>query len=85
MSRWLLLSIVFVLVHRSSLPTHPSQLRADRFFEKKVRPILADHCYGCHGPKKQQGGLRLDTSAGLKAGADDGPVVVPATQRKAVC
>jgi hypothetical protein len=47
------------------------------FFEKKVRPILADHCYSCHGEKKQQAGLRLDTSAGLKAGADDGAVITP--------
>ena len=47
------------------------------FFEKKVRPVLADHCYTCHGPKKQQAGLRLDTAAGLKAGADGASVVVP--------
>ena len=46
------------------------------FFETKVRPVLADHCYSCHGPKKQSAGLRLDTSAGLKAGADNGPVFV---------
>lgn len=46
------------------------------FFEKKVRPLLADNCYSCHGPKKQSGGLRLDTGAGLKAGIDNGPVIV---------
>ena len=47
------------------------------FFEKKVRPVLADHCYSCHGEKKQNAGLRLDTAAGLKAGADSGPVIAP--------
>jgi hypothetical protein len=47
------------------------------FFENYVRPVLAEHCYSCHGPKKQSAGLRLDTAAGLKAGADSGPVVVP--------
>ncbi len=52
----------------------PAQIE---FFETKVRPVLADHCYSCHGPKKQSAGLRLDTSAGLKAGADNGPVFVP--------
>lgn len=31
------------------------------FFEKKVRPVLAEHCYSCHGPKRQQAGLRLDS------------------------
>src|SRR5262249_47552505 len=43
----------------------------------KVRPVLAEHCFSCHGPKKQSAGLRLDTAAGFKQGADDGPVVVP--------
>ena len=32
--------------------------------------------------KKQNAGLRLDTAAGLKAGADDGPVVVPGDPAK---
>ncbi len=52
------------------------------FFETKVRPVLADHCYSCHGPKKQSAGLRLDTAAGLKAGADNGPVFVPGDPAK---
>jgi hypothetical protein len=46
------------------------------FFEKKVRPILSEHCYSCHGPKKQNAGLRLDSAAGLKQGTDSGPIVV---------
>ena len=49
------------------------------FFEKRVRPILAEHCYSCHGenPEKIQGGLALNTAAGLLAGGDMGPVIVP--------
>jgi cytochrome c553 len=47
------------------------------FFEAKVRPVLVQHCYACHGPEKQKGGLRLDTRAGVTAGGDGGPVVVP--------
>jgi hypothetical protein len=47
------------------------------FFEKKVRPVLAEKCYSCHGEKKQSAGLRLDTAAGMKTGADDGPIIVP--------
>ena len=30
-------------------------------FNRDVRPILADNCFGCHGAGKQKGGLRLDT------------------------
>src|SRR4051794_21482976 len=32
---------------------------ADAGFERHVRPLLVEHCLGCHGPKKQMGGLRL--------------------------
>ena len=46
------------------------------FFESKVRPVLVEHCISCHGEKKQQGGLRLDTRAGVRAGGDSGPAVV---------
>ncbi len=45
------------------------------FFEKKVRPILVEHCLSCHGPKKVKGGLRLDTKAGFLKGGDSGPLV----------
>ena len=37
-------------------------LAAEIDFQRDVRPILAEHCYDCHGadPKRRQGGLRLD-------------------------
>ncbi|MES2791243.1 MAG: PSD1 and planctomycete cytochrome C domain-containing protein [Planctomycetota bacterium] len=43
------------------------------FFEKKVRPLLVDHCYECHGEKKQRGGLRVDSREFLLQGTDNGP------------
>ena len=46
------------------------------FFESKVRPLLIQHCQKCHGDKKQQGGLRLDIAAGLRAGGDSGAAVI---------
>ncbi|MDB5308425.1 MAG: hypothetical protein JWO38_2627 [Gemmataceae bacterium] len=49
----------------------------EAFFEAKVRPVLVEHCYSCHGPTKQKGGLRLDTPDGVRAGGDSGPTVVP--------
>ncbi len=30
-------------------------------FDEEVLPILQQHCFGCHGQKKQKGDLRLDT------------------------
>ena len=38
------------------------------FFEKKIRPVLAAKCYGCHSGalKEPLAALRLDTAAGLR-------------------
>ncbi len=47
------------------------------FFEKRVRPVLAEHCLSCHGAKKQMSGLRLDSREALLRGGDNGPVVEP--------
>jgi mono/diheme cytochrome c family protein len=47
------------------------------FFEKSVRPVLAENCVNCHGPDKQRAKLRLDSRAALLAGGESGPAVVP--------
>ncbi|KAB2673694.1 MAG: DUF1549 domain-containing protein, partial [Verrucomicrobia bacterium] len=66
-------------------PARPVAVRAAdpdpaqvEFFEKKIRPLLADHCYECHGakPDRIKGSLRLDTRAGLRKGGATGPAVV---------
>jgi mono/diheme cytochrome c family protein len=48
----------------------------ERQFESKVRPILVQRCTECHGPKKQEGGLRLDQRASALRGNDAGPVIL---------
>jgi mono/diheme cytochrome c family protein len=47
------------------------------FFEKEVRPLLAENCFQCHGEAKQKGGLRLDSLEGVLHGGESGPAVVP--------
>src|SRR6266542_1692453 len=49
------------------------------FFEKKIRPVLAEHCYSCHSAyaKKQRGGLLLDNKDAVLKGGDTGPALVP--------
>jgi mono/diheme cytochrome c family protein len=47
-----------------------------QFFEKSIRPILVEHCQKCHGAKKQQGGLRLDSRDAALKGGDSGPAIV---------
>src|SRR5687768_6367727 len=47
-------------------------------YDRQVRPILEAHCFQCHGPEKQKGGLRLDQKAAALRGGDSGePAVVP--------
>src|SRR4051812_22123417 len=48
------------------------------FFENKIRPIFAEHCYKCHsdGAEKVKGGLRLDTPEGVLKGGSSGPLLV---------
>jgi cytochrome c553 len=48
------------------------------FFEARVRPVLAGHCYNCHSANtNSQGGLRVDERNGLMVGGGRGPAVVP--------
>jgi hypothetical protein len=49
------------------------------FFEAKIRPVLAQHCYKCHSAalKKPKGQLVLDSREALRKGGETGPAVVP--------
>jgi ankyrin repeat protein/mono/diheme cytochrome c family protein len=46
-------------------------------YDQHVKPILAAKCFGCHGPKQQQSGLRLDRRQPALRGGDYGPVITP--------
>ena len=52
------------------------------FFEKRIRPLLVEHCQVCHGPRLQQGGLRLDSAEFLRQGGQSGPAVAPGETEK---
>lgn len=47
----------------------------EEFFEKHVRPVLAENCFKCHGSSKQEAGLRLDRRAAILTGGDNGPAI----------
>src|SRR5262249_12309089 len=49
------------------------------FFERKIRPVLVEHCAKCHSAesKKVRGGLLLDTREDMRRGGDTGPAVGP--------
>ena len=54
---------MFLVIPRASLADE----RAD-FFETNVRPLFLDKCIECHGPTKQENGVRLDRRADVLSG-----------------
>ena len=46
-------------------------------YDDVIQPILATKCYGCHGNRKQKGGLRLDQKDFILKGGKDGAVITP--------
>ena len=56
----------------SAAPT-PGQVE---FFEKNIRPVLAERCYECHNSgDSAKGGLALDWRGGLAKGGKSGLVI----------
>lgn len=53
------------------------QADARKFFENRVRPLLAEKCFKCHDERKQRGGLRLDIREGVFSGGESGEVLKP--------
>jgi hypothetical protein len=71
-----LATLASVVVQASAAPPEPPPEQV-KFFEEKVRPILAENCYKCHGSEAQKGQLRLDLREAALAGGESGAVIVP--------
>src|SRR5262245_9975941 len=65
---------VFSYAAQSEIP--PAAVRPIDF-QVDIQPILARHCYSCHGPEKQKADLRWDDKASLSRGGEHGPVLIP--------
>ena len=71
------LSATFVL----GAPT-PTQLE---FFEKNIRPVLAERCYKCHNSVgKAKGDLALDWRNGWMKGGESGVTIKPGEPAKSL-
>lgn len=46
------------------------------FFEKRIRPLIENHCVECHGEDVAEAKLRVDSLAHLLAGGERGPAIV---------
>src|ERR1700737_1777853 len=70
------LAVVAALIFAPfSLAVEPDAAAIEHF-ENKVRPLLVEHCHSCHGEKKSEAGLRLDSREAVLKGTDSNPVVV---------
>ena len=80
-ARWLTLGLaIWAVTFTSNADAQPKTPKQGiEFFETKIRPVLVAQCYECHSAKssKIKGGLLLDTKAGMLAGGDTGPAIVP--------
>ena len=52
------------------------------FFERKIRPVLVEHCYRCHSQQaadddQLKAGLLVDSRQGLLHGGDSGTALIP--------
>ena len=72
---WAFLTAVITAQVASALPSE-DQIE---FFEKHVRPVLAENCYSCHSEtaEKLKGSLKLDTPAAVLRGGTSGPILIP--------
>ena len=78
--KWCVIGFAFLCValDANAQPADPAALD---FFERRIRPVLVEHCYKCHSADagdKLKGNLLLDTRDGTLKGGDSGkPSIVP--------
>ncbi len=71
--RALILAVLPLALHGATKLPEPAKITID--YNQHVKPILAAKCFGCHGSKQQQSGLRLDLRQNALRGGDYGPVI----------
>ena len=69
---------------RQAAPAKAIPSEQAEFFEKQVRPLLADKCFSCHGSEQQLSGLRLDALAHVLKGGARGVALIPGDADKSL-
>ncbi|MFN3325233.1 MAG: PSD1 and planctomycete cytochrome C domain-containing protein [Bryobacteraceae bacterium] len=72
---------IFGLLIAGVVSANPPE--AVEFFEKKVRPVLANNCFACHTASKM-GGLRLDSREAILAGGKSGAAIEPGAPERSL-
>src|SRR5262245_53200088 len=73
-----LCAVWIVLLAAVETGTTPAADAARVDYRRDVQPILANHCWSCHGPSApdREAGLRLDSFAGATTPTDSGALAV---------
>jgi hypothetical protein len=74
-------ALAFMAAFAPMLKAQPPDAKGIEFFETRIRPVLAEHCYRCHSEEaakkhKLKGALKLDSRDGFLKGGTDGPTFV---------
>jgi mono/diheme cytochrome c family protein len=75
---WLVIACLAICLAWVALATRaepPAAAKID--FTRDIHPIFANHCFKCHGPDEEEGGLRLDIRQRALTGGSSGPSLVP--------
>ena len=75
------LPLIALLLIVPSVNAQTPDPKAVEFFEQKIRPVLAQHCYSCHSEeasnaKKLKAKLYLDSAEGMLDGGESGAVIM---------
>jgi hypothetical protein len=70
-----ILAVAFILP--GAVDAGADDPNASEFFEKEIRPLLAERCQKCHGGSKPRAGLSLTGRELMLKGGDSGPAAVP--------
>jgi len=60
------------------IPIADLQRRDAVDFDQEILPIFQRNCLACHNERESQGGLVLESPAGMRKGGDTGPALIPA-------
>lgn len=82
--RHLLLALCVATAFAAKLCADEVATKEAEFFEQQIRPLLVNHCLECHGDRKQEAKLRLDSREALLAGGESGPALVPGDPEKSL-
>ena len=86
MPRMIVLAVAILFLTISFLHAQsagPDRMKLLDFFEKKIRPVLADNCFSCHAGAKHKGGIRLDRKEFVFKESDE-PLIVPGHPHKSL-